>query len=108
MSGGKHNSHTISIIRYSQLVIKHKSQSIKTVSKGYNSYCSDIFVTKKVKYISPWICVIEGLNVDAKIGTFYEQELQKTKLNVFRIEKMTKEKGDNFMLNESAVKIHVD
>ena len=52
--------------------------------------------------------MIEGLNVDPKIGTFYEQELQKTKLNVFRIEKMTKEKGDNFMLNESAVKIHVD
>ena len=52
--------------------------------------------------------MIEGLTVDAKIGTFYEQELQKTKLNVFRTEKMTKEKGDNFMLNESAVKIHVD
>ena len=40
---------------------------------------------KKVKNIVPWIYVINDLNGDEIIGTFYEKELQKTNKKEFRI-----------------------
>ena len=33
---------------------------------------------KNVKDTVPWIYVIEGLNGEETVGTFYEKELQKT------------------------------
>ena len=36
------------------------------------------FVIKKVKNIIPWTYVINDLNGEEVIGTFYEIELQKT------------------------------
>ena len=38
--------------------------------------------------------MINDLNGEEIIGTFYENELQKTKQNEFRIEKVIKKKGD--------------
>ena len=38
--------------------------------------------------------VINDLNGDERIGTFYEKELQKTNQREFRIEKVIKRKGD--------------
>ena len=38
--------------------------------------------------------MINDLNGEEIIGTFYENELQKTKQNEFRIEKVIKRKGD--------------
>ena len=38
--------------------------------------------------------VINDLNSDEIIGTFYEKELQKTNQQKFRIEKVIKKKGD--------------
>ena len=38
--------------------------------------------------------VINGLNGEEIIGTFYEKELQKTNKQEFRIEKLIKKKGD--------------
>ena len=49
----------------------------------------------------PWIYIISDLNRE-KIGTFYEKELQKTNQKEFRIEKATKRKGDNYILNGKA------
>ena len=42
----------------------------------------------------PWAYVINDLNSEEIIGTFYENELQKTDQKEFRIEKVLKKKGD--------------
>ena len=39
---------------------------------------------------------LNDLKKEEIIGTFYENELQKTKQNEFRIEKVIKKKGDKF------------
>ena len=52
------------------------------------------FVIKKVKSTVPWTYVINDLNGEEIIGTFYEKELQKTNQREFRIEKVIKRKGD--------------
>ena len=49
---------------------------------------------KKVKNTVPWTYVINDLNGEEIIGTFYENELQKTDQKEFRIEKVLKKKGD--------------
>ena len=49
------------------------------VAKGYTSnWSEEIFVIKKVKNTVPWTYVINDLNGEKIIGTFYEKELQKT------------------------------
>ena len=48
-------------------------------AKGYTSNWSRaVFVIKKVKNTVPWTYVIDDMNGDEIIGTFYEKELQKT------------------------------
>ena len=57
-------------------------QNIKTnvFAKGYTpNWSEEVFVIKKIKNI---------------VGTFYENELQKTNQKEFRIEKVIKRKGD--------------
>ena len=49
---------------------------------------------KEIKNIAPWTYVINDLNGEKIIGTFYEKELQKIDQQEFRIEKLTKKKGD--------------
>ena len=49
---------------------------------------------KKVKNTVPWTYVINDLNDEEIIGTFYEKELQKTNQQEFRVEKILKRKGD--------------
>ena len=57
--------------------------------------CSEeIFVIKKIKNTVPWTYIINDLNGEEIIGTFYENELQKTDQKEFRIEKVLKKKGD--------------
>ena len=64
-------------------------------SKGYTSNCpEDVFVVSKIKNTVPWTYVINDLNGEEIIGTFYEKELQKTNQQKFRIEKVIKRKGD--------------
>ena len=48
----------------------------------------------KVKNTVTWIYVINDLNGEEIIETFYEKELQKTNQKEFRIEKVIKRKGD--------------
>ena len=52
----------------------------------------NIFVIKEIKNAVPWTYVINGLNGEEIIATFYEKELQKTDQQEFRIEKVTKKK----------------
>ena len=68
----------------------------KTIfAKGYTpNQSEEVFVIKIVKNTVPWTYVINDLNDNEIIGTFYEKELQKTIQQEFRIEKVTKKKGD--------------
>ena len=58
-------------------------------AKGYMpNWSEEVFVIKKVKNTVPWTYVINDLNGEEIIGTFYEKELQKTNKNEFRIENL--------------------
>ena len=64
-------------------------------AKGYMpNWSEEILIIKKIKNTVPWTYVLNDLNGEEIIGTFYENELQKTKQNEFRIEKVIKKKGD--------------
>ena len=64
-------------------------------AKGYApNWSEEVFVIKKVKNTVPWTYVINDLNGQEIIGSFYEKELQKTNQKEFRIEKIIKTKGD--------------
>ena len=64
-------------------------------AKGYMPNCSEeIFIIKKIKNTVPWTYVLNDLNGEEIIGTFYENELQKTNQKEFRIQKVDKKKGD--------------
>ena len=65
-------------------------------AKGYTpNWSEEVFVIKKVQNTVPWTYVINDLNGEETIGTFYKKELQKTNQNKFRIEKVLRKKGDN-------------
>ena len=67
--------------------------------KGYMpNWTEEIFVIKEVKDTIPWTYVIQDLNENEIKGTFYEQELQKTRQNVFRVEKVLKRKDDRLFV----------
>ena len=58
-------------------------------AKGYMpNWSEEVFVIKKVKNTIPWTYVINDLNGEEIIGTFYEKELQKTNQEEFRIDKL--------------------
>ena len=64
-------------------------------AKGYTpNWSEEIFVIKEIKNTVPWTYVINDLNGEEIIGTFYEKELQKTNQDEFRIEKVIKKKGN--------------
>ena len=63
-------------------------------AKGYTSNWSEEIFVSEIKNTVPWTYVINDLNDDEIIGTFYEKELQKTNQKEFRIEKVIKRKGD--------------
>ena len=62
-------------------------------AKGYTpNWSEEIFVITEIKSTVPWTYVINDLNGEQIIGTFYEKELQKTNQEEFRIEKIIKKK----------------
>ena len=66
-----------------------------TFANGYTpNWSQEIFVVSKIKNTVPWIYVINDLNGEEIIETFYEKELQKTNLQKLRIEKVIKRKGE--------------
>ena len=72
-------------------ISKHKN----IFAKGYMpNWSEEIFIISKIKNTVPWTYVINDLNGEESIGTFYEKELQKTNQKEFRIEKVLKKKGD--------------
>ena len=72
-------------------ISKHKN----IFAKGYTpNWSEEVFIVSKIKNTVPWTYVINDLNGEEIIGTFYEKELQKTNQQEFRIEKVIKKKGD--------------
>ena len=64
-------------------------------AKGYMpNWSEESFVIKKVKNTVLWTYVINDLNGEEIIGTFYEKEWQKANQEEFRIEKVIRQKGD--------------
>ena len=62
------------------------------------------FAIKKVKNTVSWTYVIDDLNGEEIIETFYEKELQKTNQQEFSIEKVM---VINYMLNGRIMIIHL-
>ena len=64
-------------------------------AKGYiPNWSEKVFAIKEIKNTVPWTYVINDLNGEEIIGTFYENELQRANQKEFRIEKVIKRKGD--------------
>ena len=64
-------------------------------AKGYSpNWSEEVFVIKKVKNTVPWTYVINDLNGEEIVGTFFEKELQTTNQKEFVFEKVIKRKGD--------------
>ena len=61
----------------------------KTFEKGFTpSWTEELFTISKVKHTNPITYNIEDTNGEEIQGTFYEPELQKTKQEIYRIEKV--------------------
>ena len=59
-----------------------------------SNWSEEVFISSKIKNTVPWTYVINDLNGEEIIRSFYEKELQKTNQKEFRIEKVLKKKGD--------------
>ena len=67
----------------------------KFFAKYYTPNCSEeTFVIKKVENTGPRTYLINDLEGEEIIGTFYEKELQKANQKLLRIEKVIKRKCD--------------
>ena len=65
------------------------------LTKGYTpNWSEEIFVVNKVQNTVPWTYLINDLNGEETMGSFYEKELQKTDQKEPRIEKVMEKKGD--------------
>ena len=93
----KDNTYIDSIKEFNDEDRKFKTSKCKNIlAKGYTSnWSEEVFVIKKVKNTVPWTYVINDLNGEVIIGTFYEKELQKRNQQVFRIEKVMKKRKKN-------------
>ena len=75
-------------------------------AKGYvPNWSEEGFVVKKVKKTVSWTYVISDLKGKEVVGKFYEKELQKSNQKEFRIGKVIKRKGINYMLNGKAAMV---
>ena len=64
-------------------------------TKGYTpNWPEEVFVISKIKSTVPWTYVINDLNDEDLIETFFEKQLKKTNQKEFTIGKVTKRKGD--------------
>ena len=62
---------------------------------GYKpNWSEEVFVNSKIRNTFLWRYVINDLNGEEIIGTFYGKKLQKTNPKEFRIEKVIERKGD--------------
>ncbi|WAR03935.1 YMD3-like protein [Mya arenaria] len=66
----------------------------KTFEKGYTPrWTEEVFTVSEIQYTNPITYKIKDYNKEEIQGTFYEQELQKTDQEIFRIERVIQNKG---------------
>ena len=71
----------------------------KHFEKGYTpNWTEEIFTISKIQHTDPITYKIIDYNNDRIDGTFYEQELQKSTQEVFRIEEIIKKKGNKSLV----------
>ena len=76
--------------------------------KGYTpNWSEEVFVISKIKNAVPWTYVINDLNNEEIIGTFYEKELQKTNKKKLGLKRCLKEKVINYMSNGKVMVIRL-
>ena len=66
------------------------------------NWSEEIFVIKMIKNTVPRTYVINDLNSEEIIGTFYENKLQGTNQQDIRIEKIIKRKGDKLYVKQKS------
>ena len=66
------------------------------------NWSEEIFVIKMIKNTVPRTYVINDLNSEEIIGTFYENKLQGTNQQEIRIEKIIKRKGDKLYVKQKS------
>ena len=71
------------------------------------NWLQEVFIIKNVKYTVPQIHVIKDFKNAEIVETFYEKGLQKKNQIEFRVEKVIKRKGENFMSSETVMIIHL-
>ena len=76
------------------------------------NWSEEVFIISKIKNTVPWTYVINDLNGEEIIGSFYEKELEKTnqkELDQNRLEqkRYLKEKEINYMSNGKDIIIHL-
>ena len=72
-------------------ISKYKNIFVKEYTPNWSE---EVFLIKKVTNTVPCIYVINDLNGEEIIGTFFEKELQKINKKEFRIEKVIRKKGN--------------
>ena len=93
--GGKTLAPNFSIGDHVRITKKKK----KTFDKGYTQRrTEEVFTISKIQLTIPVTYKITDYNGEEIQGTFYEQELQKTKQNIFRIEKIIKQQENKSLV----------
>jgi len=68
-------------------------------NKGYTPrWTEEVFIVSEVRYTDPIIYKLKDLNGEEIKGSFYEQKLQKTTQEMFRIEKVIRRKRDKSLV----------
>jgi hypothetical protein len=71
----------------------------KEFEKGYTPrWTEEVFTISKIQYTDPITYKITDMNGEEIQGTFYEQELQKTSQEIFRIEKIIRKRGNKSLV----------
>ena len=79
----------IKILNLKLVITLRISKSKNIFAKGYTpNWSEEVFVISKIKNIVRWTYVINDLNGEEIIATFYEKELRKPNQTEFRIQKL--------------------
>ena len=82
-------------------------RTIKKRNKYMTSISKNVYIDKLADMVNePWAHVIEHLNGEEIVGTFYEKELQKTNQKKFAIEKVIKRKGNELYIKWKGYEIN--
>ena len=81
------------ILDFKLMIMLEYRKAKNFFTKGY-TWSEEVFVISKIENTVPQTNVINDLNGEELIGTFYEKELQKTNQKEFKIEKAINKKGN--------------